>query len=156
MDPISQPAGSGAICVPASVGPVTEGETVLQSTGSAPVVITKVALRNAQGIELIDTRVFVFPDVGAYNLIGTLNHFPPATGPTNGTSEVIPWSAGLGVPGAVLPAETQMLANVVVGLSRTSEGVGRSDGLDVFYTSEGVDHVYHGQVAIELSAGTCS
>lgn len=155
-DPISQPSGSGAICMPASVRPVTEGGTVLRNTGSAPAVLTKVVLRNAQGMQLVDTRVFVFPDVGAYNLIGALNHYPPATGPTNGTSDVIPWSAGSAVPGAVLPAETQMLANVVVGLSRNSAGTGRSDGLDVYYTSAGVDYVYHGQVAIELSDGPCS
>jgi hypothetical protein len=119
-------------------------------------VITNVELRNPQGIKVVGIKVFVFSDEGGGTLVGSQDHFPPAAGPISGTSLRIPWSAGLDVPGATLPSDPHTVANVVLGLVRDTGGTGKSDGLDVHYTSGGTDYTYHGQFAIVLAPGPCS
>ena len=155
-DPIAQPNSSGSVCQPALSGPVTQGDFDLQNTGSAPAVITEVGLRNAHGIRIVGIKIFVFTDDGTGGtLVGTQDHYPPPTGPTAGTSHVLPWSTGLAVPGATIPADPHAVANVVLGLERDTASDGKADGIDVYYQSAGHAYAYHGRFSITLAASRC-
>jgi hypothetical protein len=154
-DPIRQPTSSGSVCQPAVAGPVTEGDFTLQNTGSAPAVISKVELRNNHGIRIVGAKIFVFTDAGTGStLVGTLNTYPPSSGPS-AASHTLPWSAGLAVPGATIPADPHAVGNVVMGLERDTSSDGSADGIDVYYESGGHDYTYHGQFAIKLAATRC-
>ena len=155
-DPIQQPTSSGSVCQPAVAGPVTQGDFTLQNTGSAPAVVSKIELRNNQGIQIVGVKIFVFTDDGTgATLIGTQNTYPPPSGPTVGTSNTLPWSAGLAVPGAAIPADPHAVANVVMGLERDTSEDGTADGIDVYYESGGHNYTYHGKFAIKLAATRC-
>ncbi len=155
-DPIQQATSSGSVCQPAVAGPVTQGDFTLPNTGSAPAVVSKVELRNNHGIQIVGVKIFVFTDDGTGStLVGSVNSYPPPSGPTAGTSHTLPWSAGLAVPGATIPADPHAVANVVMGLARNTSSDGSADGIDVYYESGGHDYTYHGKFAIKLAATRC-
>ncbi len=156
-EPIAQPQVSASVCLPAPSGPVTQGTTALRNSGGEPARITRVALRGARGISVVDVRVFVLtapPGDGA-TLVGALDEFPPDTGPTVGLQEPLEWNAGSGVPGPELPADPDAVANVVLGVTRSAPGAGTAEGIDVTSTSGGREYTWRGQASLTLTPTRC-
>lgn len=156
-EPIAQPVVSAQVCLPAPEGPVTQGTTVLRNSGEEPARITKVALRGARGISVVDVRVFVLtaPAGAGATLVGALDEYPPETGPTVGTEPPLAWTAGRGVPGPELPPDPDAVANVVVGVRREAVGAGTAEGIDVTYTSGGREFTWRGQASLTLAPARC-
>jgi hypothetical protein len=146
----SGPLGDGGVvatqCISFPAGkPVTTGLYELTNSGTKPVTVQGIALRNRSGLTVTNTwLVPIYHDLknGDWFDVGVGAPYPPTTAPE--------WRNRRPAIGATIRPGQDL--NLVFGLTRTTAKAGRSDGPAIAYTAGGSGYSMKEKTSLVVAA----